>query len=80
PDGLTYTFKVRDGVRFLDGSALSSRDVKATFDRLRAPPPGVVSIRQALFAGIASIDTPDPRTVVMTLKEPDSSFLDTVGL
>ncbi len=80
PDGLTYTFKLRDGVRFHDGSGFSSSDVKATFDRLRAPPAGIVSIRQALFSGIASVDAPDARTVVMKLTQPDSSFLDTVAL
>ncbi|MDX2203736.1 MAG: ABC transporter substrate-binding protein [Hyphomicrobiaceae bacterium] len=80
PDGLAYTFKLREGVRFHDGQAFSSRDVKATFDRLRAPPAGIVSIRQALFSAIASIDTPDARTVVMRLKQPDGSFLDTLAL
>src|SRR6185295_8209640 len=50
-DGTTYTFKIRSGVLFHDGSPLTSRDIKATFDRLRAPPAGVVSIRQTLFEG-----------------------------
>src|SRR6185295_20287002 len=49
PDGLTYTFKIRQGVLFHDGTPLSSKDVKATLDRIRKPPAGVVSIRQALF-------------------------------
>lgn len=80
PDGRTYTFKLRKGVTFHDGTPFSSRDVKATFDRLRAPPAGVVSIRQALFADITDIATPDPETVVMTLKAPDASFLGTVAL
>ncbi len=80
PDGLTYTFKIRPGVFFHDGTPLTSKDVKATFDRLRAPPPGIVSIRKALFADIASIDAPDPGTVVMKLKAPDASFLSTVAL
>ncbi len=80
PDGRTYTFKIRPGVLFHDGTPLTSKDVKATFDRLRAPPAGIVSIRQALFADITSIDTPDPATVVMQLKAPDASFLDTLAL
>jgi peptide/nickel transport system substrate-binding protein len=79
-DGLTYTFKIRSGVLFHDGTPLSSKDVKATFDRLRAPPKGVISIRQALFSDIASIEAPDANTVVMKLKAPDSSFLSTLAL
>jgi peptide/nickel transport system substrate-binding protein len=79
-DGLTYTFKLRPNVVFHDGSPLTARDVKATFDRLRSPPEGVVSIRKALFADITAIDTPDPGTVVMKLKSPDASFLGTVAL
>lgn len=80
PDGLTYTFKIRPGVLFHDGTPLTSRDVKATFDRIRNPPAGIVSIRKELFADIASIDTPDPATVVMKIKAPDASFLDTLAL
>lgn len=80
PDGLTYTFKIRAGMRFHDGTPLTSRDVKATFDRLRNPPDGIVSIRKALFSGIAAIDTPDPATLVMRLTAPDASFLDTLAL
>jgi peptide/nickel transport system substrate-binding protein len=80
PDGLTYTFKIRSGVLFHDGSPLTSRDVKATFDRLRAPPKGVISIRQALFSDIVSIDAPDATTVVMKLKAVDPSFLSTLAL
>lgn len=46
-DGLTYTFKLRDGLRFHDGSTLTARGVKATYDHIIAPPPGIVSLRQA---------------------------------
>jgi peptide/nickel transport system substrate-binding protein len=45
PDGVTYTFKIRSNAVFHDGTPLTSRDVKASFDRLRAPPTGVLSIR-----------------------------------
>ena len=79
-DGLTYIFKLRSNVIFHDGTPLTSKDVKATFDRLRNPPTGILSIRQALFGDIVSIETPDPSTVVMKLKAPDASFLDTLAL
>ena len=79
-DGLSYTFKIRPNVVFHDGTALTAKDVKATFDRPRNPPAGIVSIRQALFSDIVSIETPDPSTVVMKLKAPDASFLDTLAL
>ena len=74
-DGLTYTFKLKKGVKFHDGSAFSSEDIKATYDRLRSPPPGVRSIRQASYADIASIETPDPLTVVFKLKKSNASML-----
>ncbi len=74
-DGLTYTFKLKKGVKFHDGSTFSSEDIKATYDRLRNPPAGVLSIRQASYADIASIETPDPLTVVFKLKKPNASML-----
>src|SRR3990170_8510819 len=68
-DGLTYTFKLRNNVKFHDGSALTSADIKATYDRIRTPPEGVRSVRQATFADVTSIETPDAQTVVFTLKK-----------
>ena len=80
PDGLTYTFKLRSNVVFHDGTPLTSKDVKASFDRIRNPPEGIVSIRQALFEGIASIEAPEPTTVVIKLKAVDASILDSIAL
>lgn len=74
-DSLTYTFKLRTNVKFQDGSALSSEDVKASYDRIRNPPEGVVSARKASYDGIASIDTPNPLTVVFQLKAPNAAAL-----
>jgi peptide/nickel transport system substrate-binding protein len=75
PDHLTYTFKLHPGVVFHDGSAFTSEDVKATYDRIRNPPAGVVSARQSSLVKVDSIDTPDPLTVVFHMKEADASIL-----
>src|SRR3954449_2412449 len=76
PDLMTYTFKLHPGVKFHDGADLSSQDVKATYDRLRAPPAGVVSTRKATFADIDTIETPDPLTVVFRMKAVNAAMLE----
>ncbi len=75
PDGLTYTFKVRPGVRFHDGSPLTVADVKASYDKIVFPPPGVRSVRKTSLSAISSVETPDPSTVVFKLKFPSASLL-----
>lgn len=75
PDGLTYTFKLHDNVKFHDGSALTSADVKASYERIANPPAGVVSVRKAWYADISAIETPDATTVVFKLKAPNASML-----
>ena len=75
PDKLTYTFKIRPNVKFHDGSALTSEDVKASYDRIVNPPAGVVSLRKAAYSDIASIEAPDPQTVVVKLKSINASML-----
>ncbi len=74
-DGLTYTFKLRKGVKFHDGSTLTSEDVKATYERLRNPQPGVRSVRQASYEDIDTISTPDPLTAVFKLKKRNAAML-----
>jgi peptide/nickel transport system substrate-binding protein len=74
-DGLTITFKLKPNIKFHDGSALTSADVKASYDRIANPPEGVVSIRKAAYDDIASIETPDPQTVVFKLKAPNASMI-----
>src|SRR5215469_16805695 len=75
PDGLTYTLRLRAGVRFHDGSAMTSRDVKASYDKIVFPPAGVISMRKGGYQAIEAIEAPDPLTVRFQLKWPESSFL-----
>src|SRR5262245_60800698 len=76
PDLMTYTFKLHPGVKFHDGTPFSSADVKATYDRLRNPPAGVVSTRQATFGDIGTIETPDANTVVFKMKAVNAAMLE----
>uniref|UniRef100_UPI002FCB8B67 ABC transporter substrate-binding protein n=1 Tax=Bosea sp. (in: a-proteobacteria) TaxID=1871050 RepID=UPI002FCB8B67 len=57
-DGLTYAFKLRPNARFHDGTPLSSRDVKFSFERAVAP--DSTNAQRWIFAPIAAIETPDP--------------------
>jgi len=74
PDQLTYTFRLHPDVSFHDGSKLTAADVKASYERLRNPPAGVVSVRKADFEDIAAIETPDPRTVVFRLRAANAAM------
>ena len=75
PDGLTYTFKIRPGIRFHDGSPLTAADIKASYDKIVFPPAGVRSIRKNAYAAIAGVEAPDASTVVFKLKYPSASLL-----
>jgi peptide/nickel transport system substrate-binding protein len=74
-DGKTYTFKIRKGVQFHDGTPLTSADVKATMDKIIFPPDGVPSSRKAFFTMVESVTAPDDHTVVFKLKYPSGAFL-----
>lgn len=71
-DGKTYTFPLRKGVTFHDGSKMTSEDVKFSLNRARwmNHPEGA----GFLLNDIKSIDTPDDYTVVIHLKQPDITF------
>ncbi len=70
--GLTYTFHLRGGVTFHDGTAMDAGDVKFSLDRARAD--GSTNAQKALFAGIDTVEVVDPLTVRVTLSAPNSAF------
>ncbi len=72
-DGLTYTVTIRDGVKFHGGRTMTSEDVKKSVERVIAPESQ--SARKSQLAVISSIATPDPKTVVFTLKQRSISFV-----
>ncbi len=73
--GTVYTFKIRDGVKFHDGTPLTSADIKATYDKIIFPPKSVPSARKSFFKAVESITTPDDHTVVFKLAFPTGSFI-----
>jgi peptide/nickel transport system substrate-binding protein len=72
PDRLTYTFHIRAGVHFHDGSALTSEAVKRSFERRLA----VGQAPAYMLKPVASMSTPTPLTLVVKLKHPVNPFLD----
>jgi peptide/nickel transport system substrate-binding protein len=73
PDPLTYIFHLHHGVTFHDGRALTSRDVKWTFDSLLDGK--IRSTKAATYRFVYRIDAPDDFTVVFHLKEPNATLL-----
>jgi len=92
PDGLTYNFKLRQGVKFHNGRTLTSADVKYSIER--SVNPETQSPGQGFFWQIAGFDemaagkakslsgivTPDDHTVIINLSQPDATFLQIVAI
>jgi len=74
-DGKIWTFKIRDGVKFTDGSPLTAADVAASWQEIVSPPPGKTSARQAFYVMVDKVEAPDPKTVVFRLKFATTAFL-----
>jgi peptide/nickel transport system substrate-binding protein len=73
PDPLTYIFHIRRGVRFHDGRALTSRDVKWTFDSLLQGK--IRTTKSAAYRYVDRVEAPDDYTIVFRMKEPFSTLL-----
>jgi peptide/nickel transport system substrate-binding protein len=72
-DGLTYTFKLQDGVTFHDGTTFDAEDVKFSLERINAE--GSVNAQKALYAAIDTVEAVDPQTVKLTLKQPEGNLI-----
>jgi peptide/nickel transport system substrate-binding protein len=82
PDGKEYTFKLRQGIKFHDGTDLNADAVKFTFDRILDPAtkaPNIAFISTPDL-GLESTEVVDPYTVKMIMKAPFAPFLSALSL
>ena len=75
-DGLTYTFTMRDA-KFSDGSPITSEDAAFSLTRIRDDEGSMWS---ESYQSIAKLETPDPKTLVVTLSVPSAAFLSTLAM
>jgi peptide/nickel transport system substrate-binding protein len=73
--GRTYTFTIRDDVKFTDGSALTAYDVAASWNKIIFPPEGVISAQRGYYPMVETVTAPDAKTVVFRLKFATAAFL-----
>ncbi|MEM9028457.1 MAG: ABC transporter substrate-binding protein [Pseudomonadota bacterium] len=73
--GKTFTFKIRQGIKFHDGTPLTAEDVVATYKKIIFPPKGVASNRKGFYSMVESVEATDKYTVVFKLKFPTGAFL-----
>jgi peptide/nickel transport system substrate-binding protein len=73
--GKTYTFKIRQGVKFHDGSRLTAQDVAASWNAIVFPPSGTTSARVSFYQMVDKIEVPDDSTVIFRLKYATTAFL-----
>lgn len=77
PDQKSFTFKLKTGVKFHDGTAFDAADVKYAFEKYAGEKS--TNKRKAVFTNIEKIDTPDPATVTIALKSANPTFLFSLG-
>ena len=73
-DGMTYAFKLRQGVKFHNGKPMNSADVVASFDRYKQ-----FGIDRGMLAAVESWDAPDAATFVIRMKSPQPTFLESLS-
>ena len=78
PDGKSYTFVLRKGVVFQDGTPFDAEAVKFSFERARAEG-STNKAKKGVFDNISSISTPKPDLVILTLSNPDATLAFRLG-
>lgn len=74
-DGLVWTFKLRQGVKFHDGTPFAAEDAKVSIERVISPPEGTPSGLQSFFkAMVDRVEAPDAGTLTVHLKAPNTLF------
>ena len=73
PDGKSYTFRLRKGVKFQDGTPFDAEAVKFSFERAKADG-STNKAKKGVFDNISSIATPQPDLVILTLNNPDATL------
>ncbi|MFT3718656.1 glutathione ABC transporter substrate-binding protein GsiB [Pseudorhodoferax sp.] len=76
-DGLVYTFKLRQGVKFHDGTGFDAAAAKANLDRVMDPANRL--LRATQFNRIAKVEAVNPQTLRITLKEPFGPFINSLA-
>jgi peptide/nickel transport system substrate-binding protein len=71
PDHLTYSFKLRQGIKFHNGKPLTSADVAASFERYNK-----VGLIRSMLANVDRWETPDPQSFVVHMKKAQPTFID----
>ncbi|MGN0399908.1 MAG: ABC transporter substrate-binding protein [Blautia sp.] len=73
-EGKTYTFTIREGIKFHNGADVTVDDVKYSIERCAGITDGTEPLIAA-FSNVESVETPDDKTIVINLKEADTEFL-----
>ena len=74
PDHLTFTFKLRQGIKFHNGKAMTSADVAASFERYKK-----VGNQRSTLDNVAGWDTPDPATFVLRMSVAQPTFIEALS-
>lgn len=74
-DSKTVTFFLRKGGKWEDGTPVTAEDAKFSFQRYADPPPGILKLRNQFFFNIDRYEVKDPYTLILHLKQPQTSLL-----